>query len=731
MRLLAVVAAAAGSFPVLATPAFGAGLSARVAAKLETANAPVAQLQQVSERRSLGATYVQVRQEVGGIPVLGSWATLSTAGAAGDLLLDHTRGRLLRPAPAKVKRAHAIRLAKRAARVRTLAGPVRASLALLPRGSGARLVWRVVIPAARPVGDFDVLVDSRAASVLQVRNRIERATTKALVFDPNPVVEQGSRTGLSDDGNKESAALTPLYRSVTLANLDPSGCLAGASVTVVLGRNSTCPTNRDFSAVTRSSNCGCFDGAMAYFHIDRMQRYIQSLGFANIANRSIPVHIHASGDDNSFYRPSDGSLNFGDGGVNDAQDADVIDHEYGHAMQDSQAAGFGDTEEGGAIGEGWGDYWQAAQSANQGVADTFNVCFAEWDTSAVSNDTLPCLRRLDRGWTLPQARRQCVAEEIHCVGQAWSGLLWELRKAIGPGFDRLILQSHFSYSPISGFADASLALIFADAQLTGGLNHGTLLNALIGHGFITQEQLDDEPTGAHPLRVPGSASDRLSFSSDPRDVYALDLTAGRGVIVQLHAAFGAEFALTLYAPGTPKIVGGTIAKGPTDAGTAETLAFVPPSSGTYFLSVEASGGSATYSVQTLSDADGDARADASDNCPTVANATQVDWNRNGKGDACDRSSRTTLTKVTVRGHRLVVRGTLRPTAAGAATWTVEVRQRGKVRATGRGSAKTSVGGVSATVAVPRSVHGRVQVRAVLKDPRYDRATSRVVTVTVS
>ena len=160
---------------------------------------------------------------------------------------------------------------------------------------------------------------------------------------------------------------------------------------------------------------------MAYFHVDRMQLYLQkTLGFANVVHRAIPVNLHATQEDNSFYSPTTGALNFGDGGVDDAQDGDVISHEYGHAIQDSQVPGFGVTTEGGTIGEGFGDYWQAAMSANQGNADVFNTCFAEWDTSAVSDDPIPCLRRVDNQWTVDQAVQECGGHEIHCVGQAWS-----------------------------------------------------------------------------------------------------------------------------------------------------------------------------------------------------------------------------------------------------------------------------------------------------------------------
>ena len=65
--------------------------------------------------------------------------------------------------------------------------------------------------------------------------------------------------------------------------------------------------------------------------------------------------------------------------------------------------------------------------------------------------------------------QECGGHEIHCVGQAWSNLLWTIRKQLGgTKADKLIVQSQFSYAAESGFRDASLALLFADRQLNGG-----------------------------------------------------------------------------------------------------------------------------------------------------------------------------------------------------------------------------------------------------------------------
>jgi fungalysin metallopeptidase (M36)/thrombospondin type 3 repeat protein/fungalysin/thermolysin propeptide len=724
VRVLAAIGVVAAGAALLSAPALAHGFSARAASGLATANAPLSQLRQTSERRSFGTTFVHVQQRVGGIPVLGSDSTLSLGATGEQLLLDYTWPRVARPAAARVSRAAAIRRARFYAHVQAVRAPTQASRVILPKLR--RLAWRVVLPASRPLGDFEVLVDARSGALVRLRNLAKQATTPALVFDPNPVVEQGSRTGLSDNNNSDTGVPASLYRKVTLEDLASSGCLVGAWVSTV--PNAICPPGRDFSAVTRSNRA--FDAAMAYFHIDRMQHYLQSLGFSNVVHRSITVNLHATTEDNSFYSPTTGALNFGDGGVNDAQDADVISHEYGHAMQDSQVAGFGVNTEGGTLGEGFGDYWQAAISAQQGHADVFNTCFAEWDTSAVSDDELPCLRRLDNQWTVAQAVQQCGGREIHCVGQAWANLLWTIRKQLGATVaDRMILQSQFSYAIESGFRDAALALLFADQQLNGGANRTFLLDLLSARGFVTQVQLDDQPSGAAPLAFPGQATGAAGVSSDDRDVFAVPLTAGAGVVLQLHSG-GAFFTLALYGPETIAIERATALTRNSSGSANPRISYTPTTSGTYYLVVGADGGDGTYTVSALPDADHDGAPNASDNCPAVANPTQTDWNKNGKGDACDRASRTTIARVTVRGHTITVSGDMLPRDASAASWLVEVRRAGKIVARAHGSGRKGAGRAVAVLTVPARIHGRVLVRAVLSDRRYNRAVSKALAANI-
>ena len=106
-----------------------------------------------------------------------------------------------------------------------------------------------------------------------------------------------------------------------------------------------------------------------FYHIDKMRRYIESLGFTDVNPQAYSGGIlcdpHGlNGDDNSHFIPSQDRLAWGEGGVDDAEDADVIWHEFGHAIQDFIVAGFQGNE---GLGEGFADYWAESYSRSLGT----------------------------------------------------------------------------------------------------------------------------------------------------------------------------------------------------------------------------------------------------------------------------------------------------------------------------------------------------------------------------
>jgi hypothetical protein len=157
--------------------------------------------------------------------------------------------------------------------------------------------------------------------------------------------------------------------------------------------------------------------------------------FSTIRSRNV-----AGGrDDNSFYSPGTSTLSFGTGGVDDAEDAEIILHEYGHAIQDAQVPGWGEVEEAMAMGEGFGDYFAASFFAEVKPA-AMRPTVGNWDATFYSAENPPALRRLDSNKKYPKD----LTSDEHDNGELWSASLWQLRAAVGRHVaDRLAIAHHF------------------------------------------------------------------------------------------------------------------------------------------------------------------------------------------------------------------------------------------------------------------------------------------------
>lgn len=103
-----------------------------------------------------------------------------------------------------------------------------------------------------------------------------------------------------------------------------------------------------------------FEQVMAYYWITEAQNTSTASASENTCGRSTTASGGADqpvGQDNSFATDQpESELRFGKGGVDDAEDAEVILHEYGHAIHFSHNFAFA-SEEAGATSEGFGDYW--------------------------------------------------------------------------------------------------------------------------------------------------------------------------------------------------------------------------------------------------------------------------------------------------------------------------------------------------------------------------------------
>src|SRR5262249_59999389 len=138
------------------------------------------------------------------------------------------------------------------------------------------------------------------------------------------------------------------------------------------------------------------------------------------------------------------NITLGKGGVDDAEDAEVIVHEYGHSVQDGQVTGFGTSEEAGSIGEGFSDYLAVAVTSWAAGVPTLTpeACVADWDSTSYTRTVPHCLRRLDGNKHYPES----IVGEVHADGEIWSRALWDMRQALGAGAaTRVIREARFDF----------------------------------------------------------------------------------------------------------------------------------------------------------------------------------------------------------------------------------------------------------------------------------------------
>ncbi|MFC4040968.1 M36 family metallopeptidase [Dactylosporangium siamense] len=394
-------------------------------------------LKQIQVRQSLLGTHTWYQQLYHGLPVLGGFYATHSDASTGEVIVQD--GRLavtgLKSEVPAVAADHA-----RASVSGRLAGPAaRTELVVVP-GATATLAWTVVTRTAS--GSVLTVLDAASGATLQEQKLVKEAEGTGRVFDPNPVAALQNET-LKDRQDADYPALQAAYKTVTLTHLNTQTTTLQGTYAFNISTDPVVSPQRIF--IYNRSQRG-FEQVMGYHGITSAQEYIHQLGFNDVNNE--PQRYATTGliDDNSFYDPDTDGITFGTGGVDDAEDNEVIWHEYGHAIQDDQVPGFGEKLEAGSIGEGFGDYWAftMSQATSQDTARTPLACIADWDATSYTDDEPHCLRRVDG----PKLYPTDLEGEVHADGEIWSRALFDINAALGrTKANKVILEAQFGFAP--------------------------------------------------------------------------------------------------------------------------------------------------------------------------------------------------------------------------------------------------------------------------------------------
>ena len=359
-----------------------------------------------------------------------------------------------------------------------------------------RLAYRVAMVLEDPVGDWELLIDAGTGEELRREDRYVNhhdsstpVNGSGYVYLSTPIgaahASYGA-PGFLDNGNADSDSLT-FYRTLVTLNAvtfeDGVYKLNGPVCTITDIETPADPpfyseASPDGFRYTRSQPE--FDAVMSYYHVTAAYKRLLELGFSNDALTHLRVDPHGyQGKDNSHYSPGGNWIAFGTGGVHDAQDADVIWHEYGHAIQYNIIPTWGGGECA-ALGEGFGDYWAGShsRSLNQWTPSDpqYNWIFL-WDGH---NEYWP-------GRILNDSRKYPFGTiSIHSAGQIWSSALMGIRDDLGSDVsDRLVVKSLYYLSGEATAMDNAQAILQADRDLYAGAHLPTLMYWLSTRkGFI-------------------------------------------------------------------------------------------------------------------------------------------------------------------------------------------------------------------------------------------------------
>lgn len=207
-----------------------------------------------------------------------------------------------------------------------------------------------------------------------------------------------------------------------------------------------------------------FEEVNVAYHITQFHDHIAALGYDTLMDLQVEVDAHGGFGDNSvFHRnvPSTPFITFGDGGVDDAEDADVIVHEYCHGISWSANGNTHSGNERIALDEGIADYFATSYSRNLSAyrwEDMFT-----WDGH---NE-----HWLGRTANTPNNYTKPWASTPHLLGEVFNTAMQKIYTDLGRNTtDELMLEALFYFTDSTNLPSAAYYVLQADDLINGGAN---------------------------------------------------------------------------------------------------------------------------------------------------------------------------------------------------------------------------------------------------------------------
>jgi len=229
-----------------------------------------------------------------------------------------------------------------------------------------------------------------------------------------------------------------------------------------------------------------FEDVNTIYHIQNFDDYLLSIGYGDLYNFYIEIDPHGAGgaDQSFFIAGAVPSIQYGEGGVDDAEDADVLIHEYAHALSHHAAPNSNSGTQRRAADEGYGDYFAVSYSRMFSDYNWENVF--SWD----GHNEFWSGRNANTTKHYPED----VSADFYATCEIWSGALMDIFDAIGKeNCDKIVCEALYGSFEEMSLYDAAMVILNAEDLLFGGTYHEQVYDALDARGLL------------NPLTVEGTA----------------------------------------------------------------------------------------------------------------------------------------------------------------------------------------------------------------------------------
>ncbi len=211
-----------------------------------------------------------------------------------------------------------------------------------------------------------------------------------------------------------------------------------------------------------------FEDVMVFYHITKFQEHINAMGYDTLGFRPIPCDAHAYTQDQSQYLPGLG-LVFGTGGIDDAEDAEIITHEYTHSLREFASPLTNNGSERQALEEGLCDYLSTSYKM---AIDSFG-----WRKWAYWDGNNPSQNWTGRNMASLKMYPQALTSDLWLNGEIWSSALMRIYLKLGrTTTDKLMLHTLYYLSNNLSMTQTALLFIKADTALFNGIHTDTIWN---------------------------------------------------------------------------------------------------------------------------------------------------------------------------------------------------------------------------------------------------------------